>query len=141
MDVNPPAEMLAIHRDLLAGLRQLATELSRFSGQAASRELCAAPSVIATVSNAPGISSLRSVRDALGSSPHSVKWGEFLPAATPLPDRRMTNGQLVDSRRRSGSGQFVVDNGSDHDAVVKLVQGGTPIVSVYVGERAKATAR
>ncbi len=42
---NPPAEVLAVYGDLLAGLRQLAADLSQLSDQAAAMELCAAPSV------------------------------------------------------------------------------------------------
>ncbi|MCA1696925.1 MAG: hypothetical protein LC749_20605, partial [Actinobacteria bacterium] len=63
LDVEPPAEVLTVHRDLLAGLRQLAADLSQRSDQAASMELCAAPSIIASVSNTPGVNSLRAVRE------------------------------------------------------------------------------
>ncbi|MDQ3762553.1 MAG: hypothetical protein M3460_13035 [Actinomycetota bacterium] len=141
LDVNPPAEMLAAHRDLVAGLRQLATDLSQLSNQAASMKLCAAPSILALASNAPGVNSLRTVREALGSGRlgTSYQWGEFLPAPTQLPERRLANGQLVDSLRRIGNGQLKVNNGTEHDAVVKLVQGGKPIVSVYVGKESSAT--
>lgn len=141
LDVDPPAEVLAVHRDLLTGLRQLATDLSQLSDQAASMELCAAPSVLASVSNAPGVNSLRTVREVLGSGrlSGSYQWGEFLPAPTPLPERRLANGRLVDSQRRTGSGQLKVDNDTEHDAVVKLVQAGKPIVSVYVGKGSNAT--
>ncbi|MGH3986910.1 MAG: hypothetical protein ACRDTZ_06280, partial [Pseudonocardiaceae bacterium] len=141
LDVDPPAEVLAVHRDLLAGLRQLATDMSQLSDQVASRELCAAPPILAAVSNAPGVDSLRTVRETLGSGglDESYQWGEFLPAPTPLPERRLANGRLLDSQRRTGSGQLKVDNGTEHDAVVKLVQGGSPVVSVYVGKRSETT--
>lgn len=135
LEVDPPVAALAVHRDLVAGLRQLAADLSQLSGQAAAMDLCAAPSILPTLSDAPGVNSLRLVREALGSGRGgtSYLWGESLPAHTPLPDRRLANGQLVDSVRRSGMGELKVENGSDHDAVFKLVQDGKPIVSVYVG--------
>ncbi|MGH8572485.1 MAG: hypothetical protein ACREX8_07915, partial [Gammaproteobacteria bacterium] len=138
---DPPLEVLAVHRDLLAGLRQLATDLSQLSDQVASMELCAAPSILAAVSNAPGVNSLRTVSEALGSgrSGASYRWGEFLPDPISLPERRLDNGQLVDNQRRTGSGQLEVDNGTEHDAVVKLVQSGEPIVSVYVRKGSKTT--
>ncbi len=141
LDVNPPAEVLPMHRDLLAGLQQLTTDLSALSGQVASMELCAAPSILASVSNTTGVNDLRTVRDALGSGQLGTgyQWGEFLPAPTPLPDRSLANGQLVDSRRRNGRGQFKIDNGTGHDAVVKLVQSGTPVISVYVSKGSSAT--
>ncbi|MEO7195183.1 MAG: hypothetical protein ABIZ05_10220 [Pseudonocardiaceae bacterium] len=141
LDANPPAEVQATHRDLIAGLQQLATDLSQLNDQVASMDLCAAPSILASVSNTPGVNALRTVREALSSGQPgtSYQWGEFLPAATPLPDRQLTNGQLVDSLQRNGRGQLTIDNGADSDAVVKLVQGGRPIASVYVLKRSNAT--
>ncbi|MGH3972630.1 MAG: hypothetical protein ACRDS9_04810 [Pseudonocardiaceae bacterium] len=141
LNVEPPTAVLAVHRDLLAGLRQLATDLSQISGQVASMELCATPAILAAVSNASGVDSLRTVREDLGSGRlgASYQWGEFLPAATPLPDRQLANGRLLDSQRRNGRGQLKIDNGTEHDAVVKLVKDGTPIVSVYVSKRSEAT--
>lgn len=141
LDVDPPAEVLAVHRDLVAALRQITTDLSQLSGQAASMELCATPSILAAVSNAPGVNSLRTVREELGSGrlDATYQWEEFLPASTPLQERRLANGRLVDSQRRTGNGQLKVDNGTEHDAVVKLVQGGRTIVSVYVGTGSEAT--
>jgi hypothetical protein len=141
LNVGPPAEVLAGHRDLLAGLRQLATDLAELSGQVAAMELCAAPAILAAVSNTSGVDSLRTVREDLGSGRFgtSYQWGEFLPAATPLPDRQLANGRLLDSQRRDGRGRLTVDNGTEHDAVVKLVKGGTPIVSIYVSKMSEAT--
>lgn len=141
LDVDPPVEALAMHRELLSGLQQLATDLSQLSGQVASMELCAPPSILASVSNATGVNNLRTVRDALGSGQlgANYQWGEFLPAPKPLPERRLANGKLVESQGRNGRGQLKIDNGAEHDAVVKLVQGGSPIVSVYVGKGSSAT--
>lgn len=141
LGVDPPAEVLAVHRDLLAGLGKLAADMSQLSDQAASMELCAAPSILAAVSNAPGVNSLRTVREALGSGRlgASYQWGEFLPAPTLMRERRLANGRLVDSMRRAGSGRLEVGNGTEHDAVVKLVQAGKPRVSVYVGKGSNAT--
>lgn len=141
LNVAPPPEALAVHRDLLAGLRQLATDLSQLSDQVTSMELCAAPSILAAVSNTPGVSSLRTVRETLGSGlvDASYQWGEFLPSPTPLAERRLANGQLVDNQRRTGKGRLKVSNGTGHDAVVKLVRGGRPIVSIYVVKGSEAT--
>jgi hypothetical protein len=141
LNVDPPADVLTAHRDLLAGLRRLATDMSVLSGQVESMELCAMPSVLPSFSNATGVNSLRTVRDELrsGRLGPSYQWGEFLPAPTPLPERRLANGRLVDNQRRNGRGQLKIDNSAEHDAVVKLVQGGRPIVSVYVRQNSKTT--
>jgi hypothetical protein len=141
LDVDPPAEVLTVHHDLIAGLQQLAVDLSQRSDQVASMELCAAPSIIASVSNAPGVNSLRAVREAFSSGRGGVsyQWGESLLAPTQFPERRLANGQLLNSLRRTGNGQIRIDNGTEHDAVVKLVQDGESIVSVYVGKGSNTT--
>jgi hypothetical protein len=141
LDIAPPTEALTTHHDLLAGLRQLATDMSGLSSQVTSMELCGLPSVLPSVSNATGVNSLRTVREDYGSGRlgSSYQWGEFLPASTPLPERRLANGRLVDNQRRNGRGRLEIDNGAEHDAVVKLVQGGRPIVSVYVSQGSKTT--
>lgn len=143
LDVDPPATVLAVHEDMRAGLQQLSTDLSQLSDQVASMELCAPPSILAAVSNTPGVRSLRTVRETLDSGRlgASYQWGEFLPETSALPERRLTNGQLVDSVRRSGTGELKVENDSEQDSVVKLVQDGRPIVSVYVGSGSDATVR
>jgi hypothetical protein len=141
LDVVPPAEAQVTHRDLLAGLGQLATDMSALRDQVASTELCGLPSILPSVSNASGVNSLRTVRDDLNSGRlgMSYQWGEFLPAPMQLPDRQLANGQLVDNLRRNGRGQLEIDNGDEHDAVVKLVQDGRPIVSVYISQHSKTT--
>lgn len=135
LEITPPVEVRAVHHDLLAGLRQLAVDLSHLQDQAMSKTLCAGPSVVAAVSNGPGMTHLRSVREVFGSGRAGVsyQWGDSLPAVVQLPERRLVNGQLIDSRQRGGRGQLRVDNGLGHDAVVELVQDGKPVVSVYVG--------
>jgi hypothetical protein len=135
LEITPPVEVQAVHHDLLAGLQQLAVDLSHLRDQAMSKTLCAGPSALAAVSNGPGMIRLRSVRDVLGSGRAGVsyQWGDSLPAVMQLPDRRLVNGQLIDSTQRGGRGQLRVDNGLEHDAVVELVQDGKPVVSVYVG--------
>jgi hypothetical protein len=65
--------------------------------------------------------------------------GDFLGDPVPLPDYRLANGDVIDDNRQGGMGQLTVDNGNDSDAVLKLVQGGTPVVSLYVGHGDKAT--
>jgi hypothetical protein len=135
LEITPPMEAQAVHRDLLAGVRQLAADLSHLRDQAVSKTLCAGPSVVAAVSKGPGMIRLRSVREGLGSGRAGVSypWGDWLPAPMPLPHRRLVNGQLINSLPRDGRGRLRVDNGTGHDAVVELVQDGKPVVSVYVG--------
>lgn len=141
LDINPPAEAQAVHRELLAGLRQLIVDLSHLRDQAMSRTLCAAPSIMGSVSNGPGMTSLRSVREALGSGRAGVSyhWGDSLPAPAQLPERRLATGQLIERMHQDGRGQLHIDNGTGHDAVVELVHDGKPVVSVYVGQGSKTT--
>jgi hypothetical protein len=141
LDVAPPTEVLTTHHDLLSGLQQLATDMSALSAQVTSMELCAMPSVLPSVSNTAGVNTLRAVREDLrsGRLGATYQWGEFIPAVTPLPERRLANGRLVDNQRRNGRGRLEIDNGAERDAVVELVQDGRPIVSVYVTQGSKAT--
>lgn len=137
----PPIAVRATHRDLVAGIRRFATELSGVADQVASLQLCAAPSVIAALSTAPSMERLRQAAAALGapSSGQPYVWGEFLPAPTPLSEHRLGNGQLVTDQRRGGDGEFEVQNGTDQDAMVSLSQAGSAILGVYVTAGQTAT--
>ena len=130
-----PIAIRATHRDLVAAMREFATDLSEVvKDQVASLQLCAAPSVIATLSTTPSMEGLRQAAAALGapSSGQPYAWGEFLPAPMPLSEYRLSNGQLVTDQRRGGDGELEVQNGTDQDAVVSLSQAGSTILSVYV---------
>jgi hypothetical protein len=141
LEINPPAEVQAVHRDLLAGVRQLAVDLSHLRNQAMSKTLCAGPSIVAAVSNGPGMARLRGVREVFGSGRAGVsyQWGDSLPAPMQPPERRLVNGQLIASMPRGGRGQLRVDNGMGRDTVVELLQAGRPVVSVYVGKGLNTT--
>lgn len=123
----PPIAVRATHRDLVAGMREFATELSGVADQVASLQLCAAPSVIATLSTAPSMERRRQAAAALGSpsSGQPYAWGEFLPTSTPLSEHRLGNGQLVTGQRGGGDGELEVQNGADQDAVAWGMESGT----------------
>ena len=129
----PPIAVRATHRDLLGGMREFATELSEVADQVASLQLCAAPSVLATLSTAPSMERLRQAAAALASPNNGQRyaWGGFLPAPTPLSEHRLGNGQLVtDQRAGDGGGEFEVQNGTDQDDVVSLSQAGRTILGM-----------
>ncbi len=134
--IVPPTHYAAAQTDLLFALDQLASELSGLSAQIQSRELCAAPPVIATLSTLPGADALRHAAAALG--PAGADLTAAPPAAQPLPDRRMKNG-IVLRDPGSGHGEFTVENGTGHDAVVTLSRDGRAVGSFFVarGETAQ----
>ncbi|MGI9062448.1 MAG: hypothetical protein ACR2FQ_01305 [Pseudonocardiaceae bacterium] len=138
----PPVAVRATHRDLVAAMREFATDLAGVEDQVASLQLCAAPSVIATLSTAPSMERLRQAAADLGSpsSGQPYAWGEFLPAPTPLSEHRLGNGQLATDQRGGGEGELEVENGTDQDAVVSLSQAGNTILGVYVTAGQTATA-
>lgn len=138
-DLLPPAEIGAVHADLTAGLHQLATDLSQLTGEVASLQLCAAPSVTASLSTNDGMNRLRAAAVALGQS--GYQWGQFLPQPTAPTDRHLPNGHIVVDNRAPGSNQMEVDNGTGQDAVVTLSQAGRAIVSLYVASGQGATLR
>jgi hypothetical protein len=137
----PPGQVRALHTDVIAGLRQLATDLSQLANEVTARQLCAAPSVVANISNQASVERLRGTAAALasGSNKERYSWGEFLPQPVAQPDRRLPSGHLLIDHRGSGQNKLEVDNGTDRDAVVALSQGGRAILSVYVGSKQKAT--
>ncbi|MGH8899904.1 MAG: hypothetical protein ACRDZ4_23425 [Egibacteraceae bacterium] len=94
---------------------------------------------MATISTQESVNRLRATAAALGST--GYQWGEFLPPPTPLPERRLPNGQLVADHRHPGRNLLTIDNGTERDAVVALVQAGNTIVSVYATSGNKATVR
>jgi hypothetical protein len=133
----PPTGADETNTALVAGLRQLATDLSGLNGQVSSSQLCANPSVVSNLSTATGTAQLRDAAARLRDG--GFQWGDFLGAPVPLPDYRLANGDVINDHRRGGMGQLTVDNGTDSDAVLTLTQGGSPVVSLYVGHGDKAT--
>lgn len=137
--ILPPAQIRAVHADLTAGLRQLATDLSQLTGEVASLQLCAAPSLIASLSTKDSLNRLRGAAAALGQG--GYQWGQFLPQPTAPADRRLPNGHIVVDNRAPGRNHLEVDNGTGQDAVVTLSQAGRAIVSLYVASGQDATLR
>jgi hypothetical protein len=137
----PPGEVSDLHTDVIAGLRQLATDLSLLASEVTAQQLCAAPSVMASISSQPSVERLRGTAAAFASGTNSERysWGEFLPQLVPPPDRRLPSGHLLIDHRGSGENKLEVDNGAERDAVVALAQGGRAVLTVYVGGKQKAT--
>jgi ssDNA-binding Zn-finger/Zn-ribbon topoisomerase 1 len=63
------------------------------------------------------------------------------PKAPLPPPRRLSNGTVITGLSRKGNGTLTVDNGTGHDAVIKLVykQEGRTIVEFYVCQKQTAT--
>lgn len=136
--IAPPAQYVTTQADLISALDQLATRLSGLEGQVKSRELCAAQPVMATFGNLSEADSLRRIAQSLG--PSGADLSAALPAANPLPDRRMINGIILHSPG-SGMGEITAENGTDHDAEVTISHDGQTTGSFYVtrGETARMT--
>jgi len=131
-----PAQYVAPQADLVAAFDQLASQLSDLGAQVQSRQLCAAPSVVATLSVLPGVDALRRAASALG--PAGAGLSAAAPAPEPLPDRRRSNGTVLRAPG-SGEGEITAENGTDQDAVVTISQDGSAVGSFYVahGETAR----
>jgi hypothetical protein len=136
--IVPPPQYVAGQADLVSALNQLANQLADLSVQVQSRELCAAPSAMATLSTLTGVDALRRAASALGSG--GLNLATALPAPEPLSDRRESNGKILRSPG-SGEGQLKVENNTEHDTAVTLSQDGRSIGSFYVarGETAQLT--
>lgn len=127
--IVPPTQYVTGQADLISALNQLAGQLSGLSAQVRSRELCAAPPAIATLSTLAGTDALRRAASRIGSS--GVSLATALPAPEPLPDHHGKNGTVLRAPG-SGNGEFKVENGTGHDAVVTISQNGRAIGSLYV---------
>lgn len=136
--IGPPTQYAAAQPNLVSALDQLASQLSGVRAQVQSQELCAAPSVMATLSSLPGADALRRVAPRLG--PAGAGLTAALPAPEPLPDRGENNGTVLRAPG-SGRGEITAKNVPDHDSVVTLGQGGRATGSFYVtrGETAQMT--
>lgn len=134
--IVPPRQSGTAQAALIPALDELASGLSGLSAQVRSRQLCAAPPVMATISTLPGTVALRGAIEQLGSAGTGL--AAALPAPTPLPDRRIENGSVLRDPG-SGDGEFEVQNGTDRDATVILARGGRTVGSLYVarGETAR----
>lgn len=137
--IVPPTQYAAAQASLVSALDQLADQLSGVDAQVQSRELCAAPSVMATLSSLPGANDLRRAAPMLG--PAGADLTAALPVPEPLPDRRENNGTVLLSPG-SGRGEITAESGADHDSVVTLSQDGRAVASFYVthGETAQMTS-
>lgn len=132
--ITPPPAVAAEHPRLVSALRQFDGDAGDVSGQVGDQGLCTGPAVGTGLGRGPGTAALR---DALARLSAGLPGGR--PPLT-LPDARATstarppNGHFVRSGSRGGRGTLTVDNGGSVDAVVTLVRGGKPAVSVYVRE-------
>ncbi|MBV8541905.1 MAG: hypothetical protein JO268_15430 [Pseudonocardiales bacterium] len=127
--IAAPTRYVAAQAGLVSALDQLTGQLSGLRDQVQSRELCTAPSVMATLSSLPGADALRRAAPTLG--PGGADLAAALPAREPLPDRHESNGEIVRAPG-SGNGELKVENGTDHDAVVTISRDGRAVGSFYV---------
>lgn len=136
--IVPPPQYVTGQADLVSALDQLAGQLTVLRAQVQSRELCAAPSAMATLSTLGGTDALRRAASALGSG--GLNLATALPAPEPLLDRREGNGKILRSPG-SGRGQLKVENNTEHDTAVTISQDGRAAGSFYVthGETATLT--
>jgi hypothetical protein len=136
--IVPPTPYAAAQSDLVSALDQLARQLSGVQAQVQSRELCAAPPVMSTLSSLPGADALRRVAPRLG--PAEAALIAALPAPEPLPDRQENNGTVLRAPG-PGRGEITAENVPGDDSVVTLAQGGRAIGSFYVtrGETTQMT--
>jgi hypothetical protein len=134
--IVPPTQYAAAQANLVSALDQLARQLSGVGAQVQSQELCAAPSVMATLSSLPGADALRRAASKLG--PAGADLTTALPTPEPLPDRHEPNGTVLHAPG-SGGGEMTAENVPDHDSVVTLSQDGRAVGSLYVarGETAQ----
>jgi hypothetical protein len=125
--LRPPPDRRIAHLDLVQDVSGFAEELALVSLEVATRQLCAAPSVMARISALESSAELR------------THFGGLLPDPSDPPDRRLPNGAIVLDRRDPGDLRFDVANPGDRPVVVTLADGDRAVAAVYVAGGQTAT--
>jgi hypothetical protein len=120
-------------------LPQFHNDLDGLSAKARDRELCTGATILAGLENADTTSALRNAVAAVSAKLPGNRLALAVPAASTRGRSRPANGRFIRSGSRSGQAELIIDNGGADDAVVSLVRGGKPAVSVYVREGKKYT--
>jgi hypothetical protein len=143
--VTPPAAARAAHDQFVTGLDALASQATLASGTEPSHEICGGASSLSQLTSTPAADQVRAAVAALGTADpaHAYKVAPFLPAATPMPNRRLSNGNLI-KRSSRGPNTVKVINRFGVDLVLSLAPAGSKTASlqIYVrhGETASATS-
>jgi hypothetical protein len=132
----PPAEVETEHERLVLALYDLA-EAAGDAYYAVGIDFFGAPSVMARISRGEAAAELRSVARELAAAGYRVRGLALARRRT--PQRRLGNGAVLRSPG-GGAGTFTADNGTEKDAVVKLVGDNNRAVAIfYVRHGASAT--
>jgi hypothetical protein len=137
--VSPPSQIAREHSQLVAVLPQFHNELDGLSAKARDRELCSGATVLTGLDSADTTSALRNALAAVNAKMSGEQLVLTVPTAGRGSSPRPANGKFIRSGNRSGRAQLIIANGGSDDAVVTLIRGSKPAVSVYVREGKKYT--
>lgn len=128
--IDPPRPVRAENARLVAGLRQLATDLGTVREAVGDQTLCATSVTLSSIDRRPGARELAVAAKAL-----RTKGYRFAAAVPPAPAHgtpQPATGTFLRSGDRSSHGQLTIENGSDGDAVLSLAVGHDALISVFV---------
>ncbi|ACZ00155.1 MULTISPECIES: hypothetical protein [Thermomonospora] len=139
-DITPPPELAGRHPRLLTALEEFHKTVGVVERQVKGRDLCTGPAVWADLGEADATDELRDALREVTAVLPGKRPGLALPPAGHKFSSRPSNGTFIRSSGLGGRGGLTIDNGSG-DAVVTLVRGGSPRISVYVRRGGTYTVR
>lgn len=128
--LDPPRPVRTEHSRVVAGLRQLATDLGTVREAVGNQELCATSVALSSVNRRAGAHALGTAVGALRAK--GYRFGVVLPPTPAHGTPQPATGTFLKSGDRSSHGQLTIENGSDGDAVLSLAVGHNALISVFV---------
>jgi hypothetical protein len=128
--VDAPRPVRTENARLIAGLRQLATDLGTVREAVGDQTLCATSVTLSSIDRRPGVREFAVATKALRTK--GYRFAAAVPAAPAHGTPQPATGTFLKSADRSGHGQLTIENGSDGDAVLSLAVAHNALISVFV---------
>ncbi|WP_377272215.1 hypothetical protein [Peterkaempfera sp. SMS 1(5)a] len=138
-DVGPPQNAAQPHRDLVAALDRLATDLESVRSDLDRKHYCTASSALAGLGASKGLKALPKALSQLSGAGYRTSYRA--PHTGAAQNRRKSTGSYVRNGSRTGRGELTIENGGDQDAVISLAKGKRTAYSVYVRKGADYKVR
>jgi len=128
--VKPPRPVRTEHARVVAGLRQLDTDLGATAEHASEQTLCASSSALSSLARLTGRKRLATAAHALAVKGYHLR--ATVPSAPAHGTPRPGTGTFLRDGNRSGNGQLTIENGSEGEAVLTLAVGSQAQFSVFI---------
>jgi hypothetical protein len=137
----PPPAAAQGHQQALDALTRMEYEFESIDADRPDGRPCTGGAAVALLALSTPAELVRRAAATLKAADSRYVFGAFMPAATPLADRKLNNGTVVSRTTRGGSNQLKVVNNNDNDAAVTLTTANTQtsVLTVYVRGKSSNT--